>query len=54
MHGPPVKIATDPKIEPKASHKPVPVPLHWQAKVKAGLEEDVNKGVLEEFLLVSQ
>ena len=28
-------------------HSPIPIPLHWQDDVKAGLDRDVRLGVLE-------
>ena len=31
--------------EESGSHTPIPVPLHWQEEVKAGLDRDVNLGV---------
>ena len=37
----------NPDAEPVAHHTPVPVPLHWQEDVKAGLDHDVSLGVLE-------
>ena len=37
----------NPTAEPVAHHTPVPVPLHWQADVKKGLDQDVILGVLE-------
>ena len=49
MHGPPVKIYLTEDAKPVASHSPIPVPLHWQKKVKAGLDRDVAIGVLEKF-----
>jgi len=36
-----------PEATPKAHHTPIPVPLHWQDKIKAGLDEDVRLGVIE-------
>ena len=47
MHGPPVKIHLTEDAKPVASHSPIPVPLHWHKKVKAGLDRDVAIGVLE-------
>ena len=44
---PPLKLFIDPKAVPVAIHKPRPVPIHFQAKVKAGLDRDVALGVLE-------
>ena len=32
---------------PVTYHIPIPVPLHWQEEVKAGLDRDVALGVLE-------
>lgn len=47
MDGPPMRLMIDPNAEPKAYHTPIPVPLHWQTAVKAGLDQDVALGVLE-------
>ena len=47
MHGPPLTIHLKEVVKPIASHTPIPVPLHWQKKVKAGLDRDVAIGVLE-------
>lgn len=47
MDGPPMKLMVDPHAEPVAHHTPIPVPLHWRDQVKAGLDRDVNLGVLE-------
>ena len=47
MDGPPMKLMVDPDAEPIAHHTPVPVPLHWRDAVKAGLDHDVQLGVLE-------
>ncbi len=38
----------DPQATPTAHHTPIPVPLHWQDEVKAGLDRDVRLGVLEQ------
>ena len=40
-------LMVDPTAEPIAHHTPVPVPLHWRDAVKAGLDHDVQLGVLE-------
>ena len=48
MEGPPLHMRVDPTAQPVAYHTPIPVPLHWQAEVKAGLDQDVRLGVLEE------
>ena len=47
MSGPDLHIDVDPNAKPIAIHVPVPVPLHWQSEVKAGLDADVAIGVLE-------
>jgi len=47
MAGPPMKLMVDPNATPVAHHTPVPVPLHWQEAVKAGLDQDIRLGVLE-------
>ena len=47
MNGPPMRLMIDPNAVPKAHHTPIHVPLHWQAEVKAGLDQDVALGVIE-------
>ena len=47
MSGPPLKLMIDPEATPFAYHSPIPVPLHWRADVKAGLDRDVLLGVIE-------
>jgi hypothetical protein len=47
MAGPPLQLMVDPEATPVAHHTPVPVPLHWQDEVKAGLDADVQLGVIE-------
>ena len=47
MSGPPLEIHVDPEAEPQAVHTPIPVPVHWQKSVKAGLDRDVRLGVIE-------
>ncbi len=47
MTGPPLALMVDPDATPVAVHSPIPVPLHWQDKVKAGLDRDVSLGVIE-------
>ena len=42
-----MRLMVDPNAEPVAHHSPIPVPLHWQEDVKAGLNQDVSLGVLE-------
>jgi len=47
MEGPPMRLMVDKEATPVAHHTPIPVPLHWQDEVKAGLEQDVRLGVIE-------
>ena len=47
MTGPPMKLMIDPNAIPYASHKPIPIPVHWQEDVYAGLAQDVRLGVIE-------
>ena len=47
MASPPLKLMVNPDAEPVEHHTPVPVPLHWRHAVKAGLDHDVQLGVLE-------
>ena len=41
-------LMIDPSATPTAQHSPIPVPLHWQEEVKAGLDRDVRLGVIEQ------
>ena len=45
--GPPIKIHTREDANPKVVHKPIPIALHWREQVKADLDADVKRGVLE-------
>jgi len=47
MSGPPLHIDIEKGAKPIAVHVPSPIPVHWQAKVKQGLDADVELGVLE-------
>ena len=47
MHSPPMRFMVNPDDVPLAHHNPIPVSLHWQDEVKAGLPRDVELGVLE-------
>ncbi|KAK2554065.1 hypothetical protein P5673_024411 [Acropora cervicornis] len=40
-------LMADANAEPVTHHTPIPVPLHWESDVKAGLDHDVSLGVLE-------
>ena len=42
-----MKIFMKPDATPVCVTKPLPVPLHFRKEVKAGLDADVAKGVLE-------
>jgi len=48
MEGPPMRLMVDPDAEPTAYHTPIPVPIHWREEVKAGLDQDVRLGVIEQ------
>ena len=47
MTGPPLRLMLDEDATPVAHHTHIPVAIHWQDEVKAGLGEDVRLGVLE-------
>ena len=47
MSGPPLRLMIDPAATPVAKHKPIPIPIHWQDDVYAGLEQDCRLGVIE-------
>ena len=47
MSGPPIEIHVDPSAIPIAVHKPILIPHHWQAQVKADLDRDVKLGIIE-------
>ena len=47
MSGPPLRLMIDPTAKPHAVHKPIPIPVHWQNDVYAGLEQDCRLGVIE-------
>ena len=42
-----MRLMIDSSATPTAHHSPIPVPIHWQDAVKAGLDRDVRLGVLE-------
>lgn len=48
MSGPPLRLMLNEDATPVSYHTPIPVALHWQDEVKAGLDQDVRLGVLEE------
>ena len=41
-----MQLFEDKKAKPVAFHKPFPILLHWQEKVKRQLDNDVKMGVL--------
>ena len=47
MHGPVMRLMVDRIAKPVAIHKAIPVPIHFQEAVKAGLDSDVRLGVIE-------
>ena len=47
MAGPPLSLQIDESAKPSTHHTPIPVPFHWQEKIKADLDRDVLHGVLE-------
>ena len=51
MTGPPLRLMLDEDATPIAHHAPIPVAIHWQDEVKAGLDQDVRLGVLEKVLI---
>ena len=42
-----MKIHVDPKTNPIAAHKPIPIPHHWQEIVKKELDRDCELGIIE-------
>ncbi len=47
MSGPYMRLLVDPDTKPVTYHNPIPVPVHAQDEVKAGLDQDVRLGVIE-------
>ena len=47
MKGPPLRLMIDPNATPFAIHKPIPIPIHWQEDIYAGLKQDERLGVIE-------
>lgn len=43
-----MRLMIDDDVQPRVHHKPIPVPLHWQEKVKAAIDADCRMGVLEQ------
>jgi hypothetical protein len=42
-----MRLMIDPETKRVAHHSPIPIPIHWQDEVKAGLDRDVSLGVIE-------
>ena len=42
-----LSLMIDPAAKPVAKHKPIPIPIHWQEDVFAGLDQDCRLGVIE-------
>ena len=47
MEAPLMRLMVDHSAQPVAHHKAIPIPLHWCDDVKAGLDRDVQLGILE-------
>ena len=47
MEEPPLCLIISTDAKPIAHHTPVPVPVHWQEEVKAGLDRDVRLDALD-------
>ncbi len=47
MDGPPIEIHVDKNATPRAYHKALPIPLHWQQRVYDDLLRDEALGVIE-------
>ena len=43
----PLCIIVEDKVKPTAIHKPVPIPVYWEQRVKDGLDRDVAQKVIE-------
>ena len=48
MTAPRLRRMLDEDATPVAHHTPIPVAIHWQDEVKAGIDQYVRLGVLEE------
>ena len=48
MEAPPLRLLVDKDATPYACHKAIPVPLHWQEKVEADIDRDIQLGVIEQ------
>ena len=48
MTGKPLDIVFVEVAVPVAVHTPVSIPHHWKVEVKAGLDQDVQLGIIEQ------
>ena len=51
MNVSPMRLMINSDATPVAHHTSLPVPLHWQEEVKAGLDQDVRLGIIESVLV---
>ena len=51
MAGPPLKVTFHHDVEPVAVRVPATVPHHWKMKVKAGVDRNINLGIIETVLV---
>ena len=49
MTGEPMKIHFKEKYTPHAVHTPIPIPHHWEEKVKSDIDRDVSLDILEKL-----
>ena len=47
MTGPPLRLMIDKDAKPSVTHKPIPIPVHWQEEIYDDLKQDVSLGVIE-------
>ena len=47
MKTPMLRLMIDEDAKPRVHHKPIPIPLHWQEKVKAQIDGNVRMGLME-------
>ena len=47
MDAKPVRLKINPNATLVTHHTPVPVPVHWQKEVEAGLDQDMWLGLIE-------
>ena len=42
-----MRLMINPDATHVATHKPIPIPIHWQEDIYSGLDQDVRLGVIE-------